>query len=162
MKKPEITIATTDMRVIYIRFRGTYAAFRRESKKMFEELFAFASERGLVVEGKSKVLTLYHDNPFITDEKNLKTSVAMTIDYDAEVVEEGRICTMAFGGKYAVLRYDLALREYDEAWRYAYEEWLFKNEKVKPRNDFPFELYVTEPPKNFKDSSLTDIYIPIE
>ena len=85
----------------------------------------------------------------------------MTIPHDVEVTEEGRICTLNFSGKYAVLHYDLTLGEYDKAWKYAYREWLFKNEE-RPRDDFPFELYVTEPPKNFKESSLTDIYIPIE
>lgn len=34
-------------------------------------------------------------------------------------------------------------------------------EEGKGRDAVPFELYVSEPPKNFKDKSLTDIYIPI-
>lgn len=41
-----------------------------------------------------------------------------------------------------------------------YHEWLFKD-KQKARDAVPFELYVTEPPKNSKDKSLTNIYIPI-
>lgn len=41
-----------------------------------------------------------------------------------------------------------------------YQEWLFKD-KAKPRDDVPFEMYITEPPKKMRDKSLTDIYIPI-
>ena len=29
---------------IYIRFRGSYAAFRKQSRKMFNELFEFATK----------------------------------------------------------------------------------------------------------------------
>lgn len=162
MNKPEITMTNIDMRVIYVRFKGSYVDFRKESKKMFRELFQFATKHNLLIEGKTKVLTMYHDNPFITDEKNLKTSVAMTIPDDIKVIEEGKICTMTISGKYAVLHYDLTLGEYEKAWQYAYHDWLFKNSKEKARDDFPFELYVTEPPKNFKDKSLTNFYIPIE
>lgn len=32
-----------DQRIIYIRFRGSYVEFRRESKKLFNELFDFAT-----------------------------------------------------------------------------------------------------------------------
>ena len=41
-----------------------------------------------------------------------------------------------------------------------YQEWLFKDDQ-KARDAVPFELFVTEPPKNFRDKSFTDIYIPI-
>ena len=56
--------------------------------------------------------------------------------------------------------FELSLNDYGKAWEYMYNEWLFKK-NVEPRDTFPFELYVTEPPKNFKDKSFTDIYIPI-
>ena len=162
MNNPEITINDIEMRVIYIKFKGTYVEFRKNSRKLFNELFKFATKNNLVDEGVTKVLTIYHDNPFITDEKNLRTSVAMTIPKDSIIQEEGRICSMLISGKYGVLHYELSLGEYDEAWKYGYNEWLFKSKTEKPRDSFPFELYVNEPPRNLKDKSLTDIYIPIE
>ena len=162
MIKPEVEIKDKSFHVIYIRFRGEYIEFRKESRKMFNELFAFAKKNDLIVDGETKVLTIYHDNPYITDGKNLKTSVAMTIPVNTKIAEEGRICAMKFSGKYAILSYDLKLNEYEEAWKYAYNEWLLINDDIKPRDDFPFELYVTEPPRNLKSRSLTDIYIPVE
>lgn len=162
MLNPEIAIVNKSFRIIYIRFKGEYRTFRKESRGMFNELFSFAKKNNLIVEGETKVLTIYHDNPYITDEKNLKTSVAMTIPTYANLKEEGRICEMNFSGKYAVLSFNIKLNEYGYAWKYAYTDWLFKSENIKARDDFPFELYVTEPPRNFKERSLTDIYIPIE
>jgi len=162
MEKPTITKEDIEIRVIYIRFKGTYSEFRKSSRKLFNDLFQFAKENDLIEEGITKVLTIYHDNPFITDEKNLRTSVALTVPKDALLKEEGQVCSMVISGQYAVLHYELLLGEYEEAWQYAYADWLLKSETEKPRDSIPFELYVNEPPKNFKDKSLTDIYIPVE
>lgn len=161
MIKPDsISIENIDKRIIYIRFRGTYTEFRKNSRKMFHELFTFATENHLIVPDQTKVITMYNDNPFITDEKNLRTSVAMTISDNVTVIESGSICVSSISGKFGVGHFQLSAKEYGDAWHYMYHEWLFKDDK-KVRDAVPFELYVNEPPKNLKDKSLTDIYIPI-
>ncbi|MBC1418475.1 AraC family transcriptional regulator [Listeria fleischmannii] len=162
MKEPTITIETIEtMRVIYVRFRGTYTDFRKNSKKLFEQLFSFAESYQLIIPEVTKVLTIYHDNPFITDAENLRTSVAMTIPKDADVNETDEISIMTISGKFGVGHFEISLGEYGDAWDYMYQNWLFEGEN-KARDAVPFELYVTEPPKNFKTKSLTNIYIPLE
>ncbi|MDR7813725.1 AraC family transcriptional regulator [Lacrimispora sp.] len=160
IKPNHITIENIDKKIIYIRFRGSYTEFRKNSRKMFNELFTFATENHLIVPDQTKVLTIYNDNPFITDEKNLRTSIAMTIPNNATVIESGTICLSGISGKFGVGHLELTAKEYGDAWNYMYQEWLLKDDK-KVRDAVPFELYVTEPPKNLKDKSLTDIYIPI-
>lgn len=160
MKPNSITIETIDKKIIYIRFRGSYTEFRKNSRKLFNELFAFATKNNLIDPNETKVLTIYDDNPFITEDKNLRTSVAMTIPNDATVSEYGNICVSNISGKFGVGHFEINAKEYGEAWNYMYQEWLFKDEK-KVRDAVPFELYVSEPPKNMKDKSFTDIYIPI-
>ena len=162
MEKTEIEVKHIAMQIIYIRFTGSYGDFRKNSRKMVKELFAFAEKNQLINEKETKVLTIYHDNPFITKEENLKTSVAITVPLREKIVEEGRISSMKFSGKYAILHFNLKLNEYEKAWNWAYHDFLFKSESMKPRDDFPFELYVTQPPRNLKSKSLTDIYLPIE
>lgn len=161
MDKPIVETKDIEIKVIYIRFRGSYLEFRKNSLKMYKELFNYAQKKNLINEETTKVMTIYHDNPFITEEKNLRTSVAMTVPLDFNCNDNEKISTMIIGGKFAVLHFNLSLKEYEEAWNYTYQEWLFKS-KEKPRDTFPFELYVTKPPKNFKDKSQTDIYVPIE
>ena len=86
MNIPTVSIENMEeMKVIYVRFCGTYIEFRKQSKKMFQTLFSFAEQHNLIVKDVSKVLTIYHDNPFITDAKNLRTSVAMTIPSGTEI-----------------------------------------------------------------------------
>ncbi|NLB90255.1 MAG: AraC family transcriptional regulator [Clostridiales bacterium] len=150
-----------EMKVIYVRFRGPYAEFRKQSRKMFQTVFAFAKQHHLIVEEVTKVLTIYHDNPFVTDAKNVRTSVAVTIPKNALIEENDDISVMSISGKFAVGHFEISPREYGEAWEYMYQKWLFA-ENVEPRDGAPFELYVTEPPKNGQDKSFTDIYIPIQ
>lgn len=159
-----INITTRELKnqtIIYIRFRGSYTEFRKQSKIMFQELFEFATKNNLIDPEQTKVLTVYNDNPFITQKKNLRTSVAMTISKDMTVTESGNICVSSISGKFGVGRFDISLSEYGKAWQYMYQEWLFKD-NATPRDAVPFEMYITEPPKSFKGTSLTDIYIPIE
>ena len=148
------------MKLIYVRFRGTYSAFRKNSMKMFKTLFSFAEQHNLIIEGTTKVLTIYHDNPFITDAKNLRTSVAMTIPSEATITENDDVSVMHINGKFGVGHFEIALGEYEEAWKYMYQQWLMEG-KAEPRDAPPFELYVTEPPRGLKGKSFTDIYIPI-
>ncbi|HCM88914.1 MULTISPECIES: GyrI-like domain-containing protein [Vagococcus] len=149
-----------DQKIIYIRFRGSQAEFRKNSRKLFNELFEFATNNYLVNSELTKVLTIYDDNPYITEDKNLRTSVAMTIPNNINVTESGNICISSISGKFGVGHFEISAKEYGSAWQYMYQEWLFKDDS-QARDAVPFELYVTEPPKNFKDKSLTNIYIPI-
>jgi AraC family transcriptional regulator len=162
MESPSITIEELqNVRVIYIRFRGTYIEFRKNSRRLFNQIFTYAKENNLIIENVSKVLTIYHDNPFITNEKDTRTSIAMTVPLDAKFQETNEITSMIISGKYGVGHFHLSPSEYGEAWKYMYENWLFIGSE-KPRDSFPFEMYITEPPKRFKDKSYTDIYIPID
>ena len=162
MIKPNaITIENVkNLKIIYIRFRGSHLEFRKNSRKLFNELFTFATENNLIDPDITKVLTMYDDNPYITDQKNLRTSVAMIIPTNVNVKEQGNICISSISGKFGVGHFELSPKEYSEAWQYMYQEWLFKD-PTKSRDAIPFELYVTEPPKNLSGKSLTDIYIPI-
>ncbi len=161
MEKPNITIEHFNKKVIYVRFKGSYVAFRKNSRKMFNQLFDFASANNLIIQDETKVLTIYHDNPFITDADNLRTSVAMTIPSDVEINEIEDINVMQINGKFGVGHFEISAKEYPLAWQYMYQEWLFKGEE-KPRDSFPFEMYVSEPPKKLSGKSFTDIFIPIE
>jgi AraC family transcriptional regulator len=162
MDIPKITIGEEiRLNVIYLRFRGSYIEFRKQSGIMYQRLLDYAKKNNLYCEENTKVMTIYHDNPFITKSKDLRTSVAMSIPSEIVHVEDDEISLMTIAGKFAIGHFELKLTEYGKAWQYIYHDWLFKSD-VKPRDSFPFEMYVTKPPSNYKDKSLTNIYIPIE
>jgi len=45
MEKPTITVENVDMKVIYVHFKGNYVEYRKNSRKMFNELFKFAKKK---------------------------------------------------------------------------------------------------------------------
>ena len=138
MREPNITIENIqNIKIIYIRFRGTYIEFKKQSKKMFETLFKFAKTHNLIIENETKVLNIYHDNPFITKAENLRTSVAMTVPLDIEIEENDVVSVMYINGKYGVGHFELSLNDYGKAWEYMYNEWLFKKKRRTTRY-FPF------------------------
>lgn len=161
MKKPVISIKEIDMKIIAIRFTGSYREFRKQSGHMVKNLFSFAESHDLIEEGVTKVMTIYHDNPYITPSDKMRTSVAMSVPDACTIIESGRVIESRIQGKFGVGSFEISQTEYGEAWNYMYHEWLFK-ETVVGRDAVPFELYVDEPPRNKKSTSHTDIYIPIE
>jgi AraC family transcriptional regulator len=86
------TVNLDNQKIIYIRFRGSYLEFRKNSRKLFKELFEFGTKNELINPDVTKVLTMYNDNPFITKDENLRTSIAMTVPNDMEIVESGNVC----------------------------------------------------------------------
>ncbi len=161
MNKPDITIQTIDLRVMYLRFKGTYLEFRKNSQALYQRLLSYAQKHNMIVEDQTKVMTIYHDNPFMTAQKNLRTSVAMSISESINNIDDDEITIMDIKGTYAVGRFELKRTEYGEAWTYMVHEYVLKSQE-KPRDHAPFEMYITKPPRNAQDKSITDIYIPIE
>ena len=162
MEKPIVEIKKIEkQRIIYISFSGTYIEFRKNSRKLFNKLFSFAESKGLIDENITKVLTMYNDDPRLVKGDAITTSVAMTVPETTLDIDNDEIKTAIIAGKFLVGHFNLSPREYGDAWNYMYNVGLLKG-KEKHRNDIPFELYVTEPPSKFNETSLTDIFIPIE
>ena len=93
---------------------------------MFKQLFAFATKNNLINPEFTKVLTMYNDDPFITDEKNLRTSIAMTVPNDIDIIEEGEICVSKITGRFGIGRFNVSRNEYGKTWEEMYQGWLFK------------------------------------
>lgn len=116
MEKPNITIEIIEkFKIIYVRFRGSYMEFRKSSAKLYKKLLDFAIKNCLVVDNKTKVMTIYHDNPFITESKNLRTSIAMSVPQGFNNTDDDEISIMTIAGKYAVGHFELKRTEYEQA-----------------------------------------------
>ncbi|MCP3773786.1 AraC family transcriptional regulator [Paenibacillus sp. MZ04-78.2] len=146
-------VTVNEMRVIYVRYTGTYQGLATAMPGMMEKLYGFAMSHNLLEPGKTKILTIYHDNPEMTDENQLRTSLCMSIPNDAKFEENGDIG--------AVGHFEIYQHEYGAAWKYMYGEWL-PNSGCQPRDAFPFEVYVSDPNANPQGKQFVDIYLPVE
>jgi len=128
-----------DMTVAYIRHIGPYAGDSELFSGLFDKLFRWAGPRNLINFPETKVLSIYHDNPEITEKEKLRVSVCITVPENTKV--DGEVGLMMInGGKYASAYFELLPHQYGEAWDLVFGKWL--PESGYQCDDKPcFELY---------------------
>lgn len=149
-----------DKTVAYIRHVGPYAGDNQIFDSLFGRLMMWAGPRGLIRFPESQMLTVYHDDPGITDEQKLRISVCLTVPEDTPV--DGEIGKMKIEGwQYAVGHFEIDASEYGEAWNTLMGGWL-------PESGFQcddrhlYELYLNNPEEHPEKKHLVDIYVPVK
>jgi AraC family transcriptional regulator len=147
---PEMTLA-------YIRHIGPYQGNDNLFKNLWNRLFSWAGPRGLFAQKDMKSLIIYHDDPNITEEEKLRTSVCMTVPEETSV--SGEIGKMKLeSATYAIARFELDATKFGEAWNWVYAHWLPKS-GYQPDDKPCFEMYPEEP----KNGMFTvDICVPVK
>jgi AraC family transcriptional regulator len=145
--------------VAYVRHTGPYKGDAQLFEGLFGQLFQWAGPRGLCREGM-QILTVYHDNPDVTDEDKLRISVSLSVDEDTPV--DGSIGKMALpGGAYAVARFELGPDQYEEAWTSVYGGWLPQS-GYQPDDRPALELYHSDPKQHPEGKCVVDICVPVK
>jgi AraC family transcriptional regulator len=110
------------MHVAYVRHVGSFQENTTLFERLFGRLCGWACARGLLGPD-TKFLSIYHDNPEITDAQRLRLDVAITIPDHTKV--EGEIGKQKLeGGSYAVARVRIHPSQYGEAWDALLGGWL--------------------------------------
>jgi AraC family transcriptional regulator len=157
--KVEVT-EMADMPVAYIRHIGPYAGDGELFGKLFEQLFTWAGPRGLLQNPEMQVLSVYHDDPEITPDENLRVEVCISVPEDTAV--DGQIGKMTIpGGQYAVANFELGMDEYGEAWQLVYGEWLPQS-GFQPDDRPCFERYLNDPQEHPEHKHIVDICVPVK
>jgi len=144
-----------DMQVIYCRYTGPF----NEIGKAYQKLVRWAVPRGLYEEGKTKSMTVTHDDPAITDMDKIRQSACILVD--KQVQTEGEIGEMIVsGGKYVVGRFELGMLDFEKAWN-TMCNW-FTESGYKQAEGNTFELYHNDiPPQKEGAQFVVDICIPV-
>ncbi|MBN1698986.1 MAG: AraC family transcriptional regulator [Spirochaetales bacterium] len=125
-KDYERTVSVVDLPVrhlAYVRYTGPYKGDSELFSSLWKRLMKWAVPHGVLNRPDSVYIALYHDNPEITSEENLRVSVCVSIDEKTE--PRGEIGKLRLpGGKYAVGRFLLGARDYSAAWGWMYGAWL--------------------------------------
>ncbi len=132
-----------EMNVAYIRHIGPYAGDGQLFEKLFGKLFMWAGPRGLIQFPETKSMTIYHNDPEITEDEKLMISVCITVPEGTKT--EGEIGTMKIpAGDYAMAYFELHPHQYGEAWQMVYGKWLPQS-GYQPDDRPCFELYLNNP-----------------
>ncbi|MFZ5643105.1 MAG: AraC family transcriptional regulator [Bacillota bacterium] len=148
-----------DFHVAYVRHIGPYKGDSALFENLFGKLMRWAGPRGLLSSPDTRVLAIYHDNPEITEENNLRVSVCVTIPEGTPV--EGEIGKMLVpGGKYAFARFELAADQYQEAWDLVFSQWLPES-GYQPDDRPCFEMCHNDPKDHPENKHIVDICVPV-
>lgn len=151
---------TPEMHVAYVRYIGPYAGDAALFARLFERLFAWAGPRGLLRFPETKMLTIYHDSPDLTDPAKLRTDVCITVSPETRV--DGEIGKSVIpAGKNAIAHFELKNDQYADAWNSIYGGWLPES-GYQPDDRPCFELYLNDPKDHPEGKCVVDIYVPVK
>jgi AraC family transcriptional regulator len=165
MKNKEIqtSVEVKDMpelNVAYIRHIGPYKGDQELFGRLFNKLMAWAGPRSLLRFPETKVMTIYYDNPDITDESRLRTDACITVPEDTQV--DGEIGKAKIpAGKYAVAHFEITPDQYQDAWNAVYGGWLPES-GYQPEDGPCYELYLNDPKEHPEGKHVVDICLPVK
>jgi len=154
----ETIIKVTEMpiiQVIYCRHTGAF----NQIGEAYGKLMKWAGPRGLLNDPCTKSLTVYHDDPSITEIEKVRQSACLIVKEDVKV--EGEIGKMTIpGGTYAVGHFEIAETQFEEAWN-TMCLWLTES-GYEPKNGNPYELYHNNHMEHPEHKFILDICIPVK
>lgn len=169
MNKPEVVIREA-VDVVFTRELGEYKksadiAWKRLSEqlnsleKKFEE---HPPQSPMKIDpNEGEALGICHDDPKVTDEKNIRYDAAHAWDKEdvTELKNYGFETKRVAGGKYAKVDY-LGISNGEDAW-YGLYAWIEKN-GYSFRDEPPFEKYLNGATERDFEKLKVEVYVPIE
>ncbi|MBW1295010.1 AraC family transcriptional regulator [Aquimarina litoralis] len=130
-----------------------------EIGNMFQKLMEWGYQKGVLHTSNFKAITLYHDNPNVTETPKVRFSTCVTIKEDLSPEEEIRQITLE-KGIYIVGHFEIKAEEISKAWKNMCI-WVIENGYEFRDGDF-FEMYHNDHTSHPEQKFIVDICIPIE
>ncbi len=144
---PELTIA-------YINHVGRFD----QIGEVYGRLMKWAGPKGLLSSPQMKTITVYHDDPKVTEMSKVRQSAGITID--TNVKADGEVGTMAVdSGKFAVGRFEISVTGFEQAWN-SMCVWVAEG-GYKVRDGKYYELYHNDHMEHPEQKFILDICIPV-
>ncbi len=144
-----------EMKVIYCRHTGQFHLIY----KAYEKLMKWAAPRNLLNFPETKSLTVYHDDPSVTEIEKVRQDACITVNEDIKV--DGEIGKMTVeGGKYVVGRFEIQETEFQKAWN-TMCMW-FTESGYQQGDGNTYELYYNDHTQHPEKKHILDICIPVK
>jgi len=156
MLKSEIGIREMPaLNLVYTRHVGEFYLIGQA----YGRLMRWAGPRGLLDNPDFKTVTVYHDDPTVTEIDKVRQSACITVD--REVKTEGEFGNLKVpGGKYVVGSFEILPTEFEQAWN-SVCLWLSQS-GYQPADGNPYELYHNNHDEHPQGKFIVDICIPVK
>jgi len=148
-----------ELQVIYCRHTGAF----NQIGQAYGKLMQFAGPRGLLNSPNAKTLTVYHDDPSVTEIDKMRQSACLIVnsDVNSDVKVEGEIGKMTVpAGKYAVGHFEIVETQFELAWN-TMCLWLTES-GYEPGEGYNYELYYNDHTQHPERKFILDICIPLK
>lgn len=150
--KPEIK-KTPRLDLAYIAHKGKIEAIG----SVYNQLVKWATPKGLINE-QTKMVTIYHDSPKITNPNNIRMSACIVLDDSVEMDETLNFRVLS-PTKCVVSRFEITPFQFQQAWEASFV-WMSENGYQKDDKD-PFEIYYNNAAEHPENKFIVDFCIPI-
>jgi len=142
------------LNLVYTRHIGQFHLIGQA----YGRLMQWAGARGLLNNPNLKTVTVYHDNPTITDIDKLRQSACITVEGDVKTEGEyGKMTVPA--GKYIVGRFEIGVDGFEGAWNAVCHK--LSESGYEPSDGLPYELYHNNHEEHPERKFILDICIPV-
>jgi AraC family transcriptional regulator len=143
------------MQLVYTRHTGAFHLIGQA----YEKLMKWAGPRGLLNSPDLKTVTVYHDDPNVTEIDKVRQSACITVQKEVQTAGEFGFMHLP-GGTHVVGSFEISETEFEQAWN-AVCIWL-SGSGYQPRDAQPYELYHQDPHSHPEHKFVLDICIPVE
>ena len=139
--------------VAYISHKGKMEAIG----SVYNKLVKWATPKGLINE-ETRMLTIYHDSPKITDPNNLRMSACIILNDPIELDGEVSLNVLP-PTKCIVSRFEITPFQFQQAWEASFAFMVEKG--YKKSETAPFEIYYNNAAEHPENKFIVDLCIPI-
>lgn len=144
-------IPTLDL--AYISYKGKMEAIG----SIYNKLVKWATPKGLINE-ETRMVTIYHDSPKITDPNNLRMSACIVLNDPIDIGDEVNLRVLG-STKCIVSRLEITPFQFQQAWESSFV-WMTENGYKKSTID-PFEIYYNNAAEHPENKFIVDLCIPV-
>jgi len=139
--------------VVYCRHYGAYSNIQQA----FVKLMRWAYSKGLVTTHSPRLISIYHNNPSVTEEGKLISDACLVVK--GHMKTDGEISSYTISaGQYAVGRFEIIWEEIQHAWECMFH--LIDEHGCKCCG-LAFEVYMNNPEVHPDKKLTVDICIPV-
>tara|TARA_R110002126_G_scaffold277560_5_gene423609 strand:- start:4357 stop:5241 length:885 start_codon:yes stop_codon:yes gene_type:complete len=139
--------------VAYISHKGKM----EDIGSIYNRLVKWATPKGLINE-QTRMVTIYHDSPKITDPNNLRMSACIVLNDPIDI--DGTINLKVLSPtKCIVSRLEITPFQFQQAWESSFV-WMTENGYKKSEKD-PFEIYYNNAAEHPENKFIVDLCIPV-